>query len=134
VNRLLAAGQQVAKPRLLLVDDEPDILDFLERALRRKFEVRRFCDPTEALAELRLAVFDVIISDQWMPAMSGLELLAAAAEARPAIVRVLISGFADAPQLAHALTSCQIHNFVLKPIDSRQLLEAIETATQRAHS
>jgi len=122
----------VSLPLLLLVDDEPDILDFLERALRRTYEVRRFTDPVAALAELRAAAFDVVITDQWMPALSGLELLSEAAIIRPDIVRVLISGYADAPQLSEAIASCKIHSFILKPIDSRRLLEAIAAATKRA--
>jgi DNA-binding NtrC family response regulator len=117
-----------------LVDDEPDILDFLERALRRTYEVRRFSDPVAALAELRAEPFDVVITDQWMPVLSGLELLAEAAALYPEIVRVLISGFADAPQLNQAIATCQIHSFVLKPITSRQLVEAIAAATLRAKS
>ena len=120
------------RPRLLLVDDEPDILDFLERALRHTYEVSRFTDPVAALAELRTTAFDVVITDQWMPVLSGLELLAEAATLHPDIVRVLISGFADAPQLNQAIASCQIHSFVLKPITSRQLVEAIAAAAERA--
>jgi DNA-binding NtrC family response regulator len=116
------------------VDDEPDILDFLERALRHQYEVTRFTDPVAALAELRSVTYDVVITDQWMPALSGLELLAQAAALRPQIVRVLISGFADAPQLSQAIASCQIHNFVLKPVTSRQLVEAISAATERARA
>lgn len=117
---------------MLLVDDEPDILDFLERALRRDYQVRRFSDPVAALEELRSVAFDVVITDQWMPVLSGLELLSEAATLQPEIVRVLISGFADAPQLSEAIATCQIHSFLLKPITSRELLEAIVAATLRA--
>lgn len=116
------------------MDDEPDILDFLERALRHTYDVTRYTDPVAALAELRASAFDVVITDQWMPVLSGLELLAEAASLHPNIVRVLISGFADAPQLSQAIAQCQIHNFVLKPVTSRQLLEAITAATERARA
>src|SRR5262245_36803305 len=108
------------------------MLDFLERALRRNYAVRRFTDPVAALAELRAVTFDVVLTDQWMPMLSGLELLAEAAAVRPEIVRVLISGYSDAPQLSRALASGQIHSFILKPVDSRRLLKAIEAATARA--
>ena len=133
-GRALPVRHHEAKSRLLVVDDEPDILDFLERALRRDYEVHRFSDPVAALAELRTAAFDVLITDQWMPALSGLELLAEAQTLHPTIVRVLISGFADAPHLNQAIASCQIHNFILKPITSRQLVEAIAAATARARA
>jgi DNA-binding NtrC family response regulator len=127
-----AGETEAGKPRLLLVDDEPDILDFLERALRRRYEVTRFSDPVAALAAVRIREFDVLITDQKMPALSGLELLEAVAALQPDTVRVLISGFTDVPEIARALSLARIHNFVLKPIDSEQLVEAIDTATRRA--
>jgi two-component system probable response regulator PhcQ len=120
------------QPRLLLVDDEPDILDFLERALRRRYQVTRFSDPAAALAAVKVSAFDVLITDQKMPGVSGLELLEVVARLQPDTVRVLISGFTDVPEIAHAVALSRIHNFVLKPIDSEQLLEAIDAATRRA--
>jgi len=94
--------------------------------------VRRFTDPVAALAELREVAFDVVITDQSMPVLSGLELLAEAAVLRPGIVRVLISGFTDTPQLSQAIATSQIHSFLLKPITSRELVDAIVAATARA--
>jgi DNA-binding NtrC family response regulator len=108
------------------------MLDFLERALRRRYEVTRFSDPLAALAALKTRSFDVLITDQKMPGLSGLELLEAVAELQPGMVRVLISGFTDVPEVARALAIARIHNFVLKPVDSVQLVDAIETATRRA--
>jgi DNA-binding NtrC family response regulator len=124
-------GEQV-KPQLLLVDDEPDILDFLERALRRRYQVTRFSDPSAALAAVKVRSFDVLITDQKMPGVSGLELLEAVADLHPATVRVLISGFTDVPEIARAVAMARIHNFVLKPVDSEQLFAAIDLATRRA--
>lgn len=120
------------KPRLLLVDDEPDILDFLERALRGRYQVTRFSDPVAALAAVKVQRFDVLISDQKMPGLSGLELLEAVADLQPHTVRVLISGFTDVPEITQALARVRIHNFVLKPVDSQQLIAALETAHRRA--
>lgn len=120
------------RPRLLLVDDEPDILDFLERALRRRYQVTRFSDPAAALAAVKIRSFDVLITDQKMPGVSGLELLEAVASLQPDTVRVLISGFTDVPEIAQAVALSRIHSFVLKPIDSEQLVAAIDAATRRA--
>jgi serine/threonine-protein kinase len=123
-----------SKQRLLLVDDEPDMLDFLERALRRRYQVYRFSDPVAALAELRQGHFDVVITDQMMPALTGLELIEEVAQLSPDTVRVLISGFTDAPAIARALAGQRLHSFLLKPIDSARLMEAIDTATARAQA
>ena len=122
----------VRRPRLLIVDDEQDILDFLERALRKRYEVRRFSCPVQALAALESTAFDVLITDQKMPQLTGLELLATVAERWPDTVRVLISGYTEVADLADALGGGQIHNFVLKPVDSDALLAAIKTAQERA--
>ena len=122
---------QTPLPRLLLVDDEPDILDFLERALRRRYEVRRCSSAREALGELERRSADVLLTDQMMPQRTGLELLAEVAERWPDTVRVLISGFTEVRQLAEALAVSRIHNFVLKPVDSQRLIEALEVATTR---
>jgi DNA-binding NtrC family response regulator len=128
----LNAGDAATRPRLLLVDDEPDILDFLERALRRRYQVTRFSDPAAALAAVKIRAFDVLITDQKMPGVTGLELIEAVATLQPDTVRVLISGFTDAPEIAQAVALARIHNFVLKPVDSEQLVAAIDTATRRA--
>ena len=130
VRETQAAQQQ----RLLLVDDEQDILDFLERALRRRYQVTRFSDPLAALAEIRQGHFDVVITDQMMPSLTGLELIEEIAQRSPDTVRVLISGFTDAPEIARALAGQRIHNFVLKPVDSARLIEAIDTATATARA
>jgi DNA-binding NtrC family response regulator len=122
---------ETQRPRLLLVDDEPDILDFLERALRRRYEVRRCSSAREALGELERCGADVLLTDQMMPQRTGLELLAEVAERWPDTVRVLISGFTEVRQLADALAVSRIHNFVLKPVDSKGLIEALEVATTR---
>jgi DNA-binding NtrC family response regulator len=126
-------SREAEKPRLLLVDDEPDILDFLERALRRSYQVTRFSDPIAALAAVKIRSFDVLITDQKMPGLSGLELLETVADLQPDTVRVLISGFTDVPEITRALALARIHNFLLKPVDSEQLVEAIATATRRAN-
>ncbi|HLU67719.1 MAG TPA: response regulator [Kofleriaceae bacterium] len=123
---------QAEPQRLLLVDDEQDILDFLERALRRRYQVHRFSDPVAALAEVRAGRFDVVITDQRMPAVTGLEIIEEVAQRSPDTVRVLISGYTEAPEIAQALVDRRIHNFVLKPIDSMQLLQAIDRAAARA--
>jgi DNA-binding NtrC family response regulator len=130
----MARETQPSRQRLLLVDDEQDILDFLERALRRRYQVTRCSDPLAALAELRQGHFDVVITDQKMPALTGLELIEEIARSSPGTVRVLISGFTDAPEIARALAGRRIHNFVLKPIDSARLIEAIDTATATARA
>lgn len=116
------------KQKLLIVDDEPDMLDFLERVLRSRFEVKRASSAEEALAWLDGGNFAVLVTDQKMPRVSGLELLERLGERYPDLVKILISGYTDDPAIARAVDQGRIHGYVLKPVDSARLLEAIDEA------
>ena len=84
------------KRRVLLVDDEVQILNALGRLLRRRgFEVRTTTSPREALELLRAATADVIIADFKMPEMTGLELLDEVRRLDPRVRRVLLTGYAN---------------------------------------
>ncbi len=125
------------KSRLLIVDDEPDMLDYLERVFRADFAVTRASGGDEALTALDKAVqegapFDVLVTDQKMPRMSGLELLERAGKAFPGLVKVLISGYSDREEIQRAIERCGIHNPVVKPVDSEKLRSAVAEAVQRA--
>jgi DNA-binding NtrC family response regulator len=116
------------KPKLLIIDDEPDMLDFLERVLRRRFCITRTSNPDHALRELRSGTYEVFVTDQKMPRMNGLELLDELGESGGNLVKILISGFTEVPDIQRAVEQGQIHNYVLKPVDSDRLLEAVEEA------
>lgn len=119
-----------AKPRLLVVDDEPDMLEFVERVTRRKYDVTACSSADDALAALREGAYSVLITDQKMPRVSGLELLERISDQFPAMVRVLLSGFTDVPALQRAIELGHVHAYVLKPVDSQRLLAAIDQAHQ----
>lgn len=116
------------KPRILVVDDEPDMLDFIERVTRRRFDVTRCPNGEDALALLAEREFDVLITDHKMPRMTGLELLERLGERFPRMVRVLLSGYTDVPEVHRAGASGRVHHYVLKPVDSRALLAGIDHA------
>lgn len=119
------------KLHVLIVDDEPDMLDFMERVLRRAFAVTVTGDAEEALRELASGSYDIVITDHQMPKISGLELLRRSEALAPDLVRIVISGFAEARDIQQAVTDGAIHNYILKPVDSRNLLGAIEQAQKR---
>jgi DNA-binding NtrC family response regulator len=119
----------VRKPKLLIVDDEPDMLDFVERALRRQFEVIRCACALAALERLESEEgFDILVTDHRMPGLSGLELLARITARHPNLVKVLLSGYAELAQVQRARDCGEIHGYVLKPVDSNGLLRAIHSA------
>ena len=116
------------RPKILLVDDEPDMLDFLERSLRKRFQVVRAPNGLDALSMLAADQFEVLITDQKMPKMGGLELLERISDEYPKLIRLLLSGFAEIPEIRRAKNTCRIHNYIFKPVDSRKLLAAIDQA------
>ena len=116
------------KPRLLVVDDEPDMLDFLERVFRRSYDVVRASSAEDALQRLDSGDFELLITDQKMPRISGIELLERVGDRFPRMVRVLISGFTEMPEVQRAISRCRIHNYILKPVDSQKLMEAVDQA------
>ena len=70
---ILTAVADKPKPRLLIVDDEPDMLDFLERVFRNEYAVTRAASAAEAQHELGQHRYSLIITDQKMPGMTGIE-------------------------------------------------------------
>ena len=112
--------------RLLVVDDESDMLDFIERVFRREYEVLRATSVDDGLAILESLALSVIITDQRMPRRSGFELLERAAADHPAVVRVLLTGYAESseqPGVADA--------YVIKPVDGEMLRQAVTEAVER---
>lgn len=79
-------------PRVLLVDDEPEILDFYESCLGSDYELRSVSDGTEAVEAVRAERFDVIVSDISMPGMTGLQLLRLIRETDLDVPVILITG------------------------------------------
>ena len=63
-----------------------------------------------------------------MPRMSGLELLGRIGSRYPALVKILLSGYTELADIRRAVSTCGIHNYIIKPIDSRRLLVAIDDA------
>jgi len=116
---------------LLIVDDEQDMLDFLERVLRRFFDVQRCSSAEEAQSLLTERGFDVLVTDQKMPRMTGLELLEDVGERYPNMAKILLSGFTEMPEIQKAVERGSIHNYIVKPVDGDRLLEAIDEARSR---
>lgn len=115
---------------LLIVDDETRILSALRRALRREgWDILTAETAAEALALLEGQAVDAILSDQKMPGMSGLELLAEAARRQPEIVRILITGWTEeVPR--ERLDALGVDALLPKPWDAEVLRETLRKALE----
>lgn len=114
--------------RMLIVDDESDMLDFLERVFRRDFEVVRARSVEEAESALTAALPDVVITDRRMPRRSGLELLEILAKKHPQAVRVLLTGYADSLVNESIAQWKLVDAWISKPIDSASLKQTVSEA------
>jgi PAS domain S-box-containing protein len=102
------------KTPILVVDDEPRILDSIRDLLEESFEVVTSTDAREALEVLRNSQFAVILADQRMPGLTGDQFLARAQELSDA-TRILVTGYADIAALIRAVNDGQIFTYVPKP-------------------
>lgn len=116
--------------RILFVDDEPKILEGLQRTLRtqrHEWEVAFASGGDAALTMLAAAPFDVVVSDMRMPGMDGAALLETVRQQYPSILRIILSGYTEMEASLRAVPVA--HQFLLKPCDPDTLRDAIERAT-----
>lgn len=120
--------------KVLFVDDEQMILNSLKRGLRKVEEEIYFAlSGKEALQIIKHTDIDVVFSDMKMPEMSGLELLKAVEEFNPDIVKVIVSGYAQLPQLIATINQTEIYKYIAKPFDLYgELIPIIKDAVEYA--
>jgi signal transduction histidine kinase/response regulator RpfG family c-di-GMP phosphodiesterase len=117
------------KPKILVVDDEPDNLDLLYRTFYREFKVLRAESGPKALEILSNEPdIAVIISDQRMPSMSGTEFLSLTATRYPDIIRIILTGYTDVEDLVEAINSGKVFKYVTKPWDDDELKTVVRQA------
>lgn len=124
--------RQERRRTLLLVDDEANILAALKRLFRRDgYEILTAGSGQEGLDLLAQRDVDVIISDQRMPAMTGVEFLRRAKDMYPETMRIVLSGYTELQSITDAINEGAIYKFLTKPWDDTQLRDQIEEAFRR---
>jgi DNA-binding NtrC family response regulator len=117
---------------ILIVDDEQLVLNALQETLEReKYHVVTCTSPLKALAMLEERSFAVIISDQRMPEMQGLDFLIECRRMHPHASRVLITAVLSLPTIVAAVNRGEIFRFVAKPWLREELLATVRNAIQR---
>lgn len=120
--------------RILLVDDEPNILSALRRCLAsidvgeldgEALKVEAFTSPEQALERSEEQDFDLVVSDFRMPGMDGVEFLSAMMELQPAVPRMICSGYADRDAIIAAVNEVQLARFIGKPWVDEELAAAV---------
>lgn len=117
------------KNTILIVDDEANVLQSLRRAFRREpYRVLTALSGPEGLEILQKEQVELIISDQRMPEMSGVQFLARAKELYPDTVRIILSGYTDASSVIEAINIGSVYKFVWKPWEDEALRVMVREA------
>jgi response regulator RpfG family c-di-GMP phosphodiesterase len=113
---------------VLVVDDEPDVCDSVHDLLRREFRVLKATNAQEGFRLMQEEEVHVIMTDQRMPRGTGVELLERAKARNPQAVRLLFTGFADLESIIAAINQGHIYQFLKKPWQPEELLDAVRQA------
>ncbi len=118
---------------VLVVDDEPDILEIFELNYGRELSLRTAGSGTAALEIVAREPVAVLVADQRMPEMTGLEVIRRARALRPTLLPIILTGYTDVQSLVDAINLGCIRRFIPKPFDPSDLRQAIFQALEAYH-
>lgn len=120
----------IAKHCLLIIDDEPNVCDSVHDLLRREFRVLKANSAQEGYKLMQEEEVHIVMSDQRMPQITGVELLARVKSKYPQAVRMLFTGYADLESIIAAINQGHIFGFLKKPWQPEELESAVRQAAQ----
>lgn len=119
-------------PRILLVDDEPMVLEAIRLHLRKQFDVTTAPSGSEALRHIEAGPpFEVVLSDLRMPGMDGATFLAKARERAPDTTRLLLTGNSDVMSASRAVNQGHLFRFLTKPCPPDELTAALRAGVEQ---
>jgi DNA-binding NtrC family response regulator len=116
--------------KIMIVDDEPANLRLLERLFRRDYTVVSAASGEEALQLLGQHDIALLITDQRMPGMTGIELLQRTVSLRPHMVRIILTGYTDMTALVESINCGHVYKYMTKPWDNNALRLTVERALE----
>jgi two-component system probable response regulator PhcQ len=122
--------------RILLVDDELNVLSALQRALRpwwqdSEVQIETFADPEQALLRCAEVSFDIVMSDYRMPGLSGGDFLQMVKGIQPQAIRLVLSASTDITEVMDAVNRAEVFRYVAKPWDADELKKIFMLAFER---
>jgi len=123
------------KQKVLCVDDEEAVVNFMKLFLSKHYEVHTARSGQEAVEVFeKKGPFSVVLSDVQMPNMSGVELIPKLHDIRSCTVCVLLTGHSDFTLVQELLDSGKVYKYIVKPVLPKTLLEVIDEAIQSAEA
>jgi signal transduction histidine kinase len=119
------------KHTILCVDDEVDNVDALERLFRKRYNILKATSGAQGLELLREHRPSLIISDQRMPSMTGVDFLAKSMKIYPEAMRILLTGYTDIESVIDSINSGQVYRYVTKPWDPVDFSNTVDKAIER---
>lgn len=120
------------KAKVLLVDDDHDILDVLARRLEQSYEVHRASDGVDAISALESdGPFAVVVSDWRMPGIDGMQLFSQMMERAPETARIMLTGHGERELAVDAVNQGYIFRFLVKPYAKEELFDAIRAGIEQ---
>ncbi len=116
--------------KLLIVDDEKEILRSLTLTFTENHEVFTASSGAEALEIIKQQDIALIITDQRMPQMTGVELLEKVIQINPRIIRIILTGYTDTPALIQAINQGRIYQYITKPWERQELQLIVQRALE----
>ncbi len=128
----LSASEIGSKPAVLLLDDDERDLMLLEEILRPDgFQVLKTTDPTRAFELLASHPVGMVISDQNMPGLTGVEFLIQVRKLYPDVIRIIFTSSQDPKVFADAVNEAGIHKFIMKDWDRERLRAEVREVSRR---
>ncbi len=123
-----------AKARILFVDDEKRVLNSMRGLFRRDYELFLTSQGAEAVKIASENEIDVIVADQRMPGMTGIEVLGKVKEKSPRTVRILLTGYADPTAVEGSINIGEVFRFLSKPCPPKMLRETLSLAVNASRT
>ncbi len=115
-------------PCLLVVDDEPEVCDSVFHLLRRNYKVLRASGAAQAVELMRQNEVHIIMTDQRMPDVTGVEMLQKIKTQYPEAIRMLFTGYADIQSVIAAINQGHVYRYLSKPWQPEELEAAVADA------
>jgi DNA-binding NtrC family response regulator len=119
---------ELIKHCLLVIDDEPDVCDSVHDLLRREFRVLKAASAEEGCRVMQQEEVHIVMTDQRMPRMTGVELLTKMKARYPHAIRMLFTGFTDLESIVAAINYGHVFQFLKKPWQPEELIVAVREA------